>query len=88
MSGCQGDGGGDKEPLTKLVISICPSLTITEGLLKSMRVVAAQTVRIGRRRCVMLISSNHEHIWQQEGICSVLLIPKKQYAYILLNSGD
>lgn len=45
-----------------------PSLTITEGLLKSIRVVAAQTVRIGRRRCVMLISSNHEHIWQQEGI--------------------
>lgn len=81
------DGGGDKEPLTKLVISVHPSLTITEGLL-SMRVVAVQTVRIGRRRCVMLISSNHEHIWQQEGICSALLIPKKQYAYILLNSGD
>ena len=53
-----------------------------------MRVVAAQTVRIGRRRYVMLISSNHEHIWQQEGICSALLIPKEQYAYILLNSGD
>lgn len=60
VEGRDGDAGGDKELLTKVVLSIL--LTTTEGLLVSVSVITVQAVRIQRKRCVMLISSNCEHL--------------------------
>lgn len=87
VEGRDGDGGENKELLTKLVLSIL--LTTTEEVLISVRVATVQAVRLQRKKCVMLIYSNCEHLTllTTRRICSVLSIHKGHYDYILLNSG-
>lgn len=60
VEGRYGCAGGDKELLTNTVISTL--LATTEGVLISVRVVTGQAVRIQRKRCVTLLSSNCEHL--------------------------
>lgn len=85
MGGRDWGAGEDKEPLSKLVMSTL--LTATEEVLTSMRVVMILAVMVRWRRCITLVSPNHERFWQRERIRSALFIHKGQCDYILSHSG-